>query len=317
IAQRRGTANAVAFAHVGRACDAHPESAASGGMRSACPDRKTLGSGLSAAAQRVHDLDPVAGLELAGGVLAARHDFTVDLHRHPACAQALRLEQGQHAGVGGDLGGLAVEFDIHGAIVARVVAGCIPGGRRAAVRRERDAAFMDTCRPCGPVLWPPSHLLESCSMPRTPTRSRPVAGLLAAALALAAAPAIAEDTFSRTVFFGDSLTDAGYFRPLMVQQNPQAAILGRFTTNPGLVWAEWLALAYGTDATPNGNGQSGDNYAAGCAMVATDRVGPPFGLTPSLASQAAAYLGSTGGRADPDALYSVWGGPNDLFSIQA
>ena len=154
-------------------------------------------------------------------------------------------------------------------------------------------------------------------MPRTPTRSRPAAGLLAAALALAAAPAIAEDTFSRTVFFGDSLTDAGYFRPLMVQQNPQAAILGRFTTNPGLVWAEWLALAYGTDATPNGNGQSGDNYAAGGAMVATDRVGPPFGLTPSLASQAAAYLGSTGGRADPDALYSVWGGPNDLFSIQA
>src|SRR5690606_27572132 len=65
------------------------------------------------------------------------------------------------------------------------------------------------------------------------------------------------------------------------------------------------------------NGQSGDNYAAGGAMVATDRVGPPFGLTPSLASQAAAYLGSTGGRADPDALYSVWGGPNDLFSIQA
>ncbi len=154
-------------------------------------------------------------------------------------------------------------------------------------------------------------------MPRTPARPRPAACLLAAALALAAAPAFAEDTFSRTVFFGDSLTDAGYFRPLMVQQNPQAAILGRFTTNPGLVWAEWLALAYGTDATPNGNGQSGDNYAAGGAMVATDRVGPPFGLTPSLATQVTAYLGSNGGRADPDALYSVWGGPNDLFSIQA
>ena len=149
--------------------------------------------------------------------------------------------------------------------------------------------------------------------------SRPLRHTLAAALALAAAPAFAQgdSPYSNTVFFGDSLTDAGYFRPLMVQQNPQAAILGRFTTNPGLVWAEWLALAYGTDATPNGNGQSGDNYAAGGAMVATDRVGPPFGLTPSLATQAAAYLGSNGGRADPDALYSVWGGPNDLFSIQA
>src|SRR5690606_34609587 len=123
--------------------------------------------------------------------------------------------------------------------------------------------------------------------------------------------------FSRTVFFGDSLTDAGYFRPLLVQQNPQAAILGRFTTNPGLVWAEWLALAYGTDARPNGNGQTGDNYAAGGAMVATDRMGPPFGLTPSLATQAGNYLSANGGRADPDALYTVWGGPNDLFAVAA
>src|SRR5690606_40781316 len=100
-------------------------------------------------------------------------------------------------------------------------------------------------------------------MSRAHARFRPAAGLLAAALALAATPAVASDAFPRTVFFGDSLTDAGYFRPLMVQQDPAAAILGRFTTNPGLVWAEWLALEYGTDATPNGNGQSGDNHAAG------------------------------------------------------
>ncbi len=154
-------------------------------------------------------------------------------------------------------------------------------------------------------------------MHRSKPRSTPAIAMLAAALALASAPALAEDTFSRTVFFGDSLTDAGYFRPLLVQQNPQAAILGRFTTNPGLVWAEWLALAYGTDARPNGNGQTGDNYAAGGAMVATDRVGPPFGLTPSLATQAGNYLSANGGRADPDALYSVWGGPNDLFAVAA
>ncbi len=153
-------------------------------------------------------------------------------------------------------------------------------------------------------------------MSRAP-RFRPATGLLAAALALAASPVLAQDAFSRTVFFGDSLTDAGYFRPLMVQQDPAAAILGRFTTNPGLVWAEWLAQEYGSDATPNGNGQSGDNYAAGGAMIATDRIGPPFGLTPSLATQAGAYLGSHGGQADPDALYTVWGGANDLFSIQA
>ena len=49
-------------------------------------------------------------------------------------------------------------------------------------------------------------------MPRSKSRSTPAFPALAAALALAAAPALAADTFSRTVFFGDSLTDAGYFR---------------------------------------------------------------------------------------------------------
>src|SRR5690606_38296778 len=137
-----------------------------------------------------------------------------------------------------------------------------------------------------------------------------------AAVALAAAPTFASDAFSRTVFFGDSVTDAGYFRPLLVQQDPAAAVLGRFTTNPGLVWAEWLALHYCADATPNGNGQSGDNYAAGGAMVATDRMGPPFGLPPSLATQVATHLSASGGHADPDALYTVWGGANDLFSVE-
>ena len=153
--------------------------------------------------------------------------------------------------------------------------------------------------------------------PSFPVRVLPARGLLAAALVLAAAPPVlAQDAFSRTVFFGDSLTDAGYFRPLLVQQGgPSAAILGRFTTNPGLVWAEWLADYYGSNADANGNGQSGDNYAAGGAMIATDRIGPPFGLTPSLRTQTTNYLAANGGRADADALYTVWGGANDLFSV--
>ena len=153
----------------------------------------------------------------------------------------------------------------------------------------------------------------SHSKPRTFSRQ-----LIAAAVALAATPALAADSpFTRTVFFGDSLTDAGYFRPLLVQQDPSAAILGRFTTNPGLVWAEWVADHYGTNADPNGNGQRGDNYAAGGSMIATDRMGPPFGLTPSLRTQVTNYLAANGGRADPGALYTVWGGANDLFSITA
>ena len=138
---------------------------------------------------------------------------------------------------------------------------------------------------------------------------------LAAALALAVLPAAAnEHPFSETVFFGDSLTDAGYFRPLLPAQ--AQAVTGQFTTNPGLVWAQWLADHYGTEARPNGNGQTGSNYAAGGSRNGVDVTGA-LGFTPSLATQATRYLAANGGRADPDALYTVWGGANDLFAVAA
>lgn len=151
---------------------------------------------------------------------------------------------------------------------------------------------------------------------------RPIRSTLAAALALAAAPALAQDgTFSQTVFFGDSLSDAGFFTPLLVQQNPAAAVLGRFTTNPGLVWSEYLADFYGTDASPawGATGAAptpgdGTNYAVGGARVGQDSVGG-LGYTPSLVTQTNAYLAANGGRADANALYSVWGGANDLFAV--
>ena len=66
---------------------------------------------------------------------------------------------------------------------------------------------------------------------------KPVRRLLAAALALASAPVFAQ-TYSDTVFFGDSLTDSGFYRPFLVQNGgPSGALVGRFTTNPGLVWS--------------------------------------------------------------------------------
>ncbi|MDH5822835.1 autotransporter domain-containing protein [Luteimonas sp. RD2P54] len=138
---------------------------------------------------------------------------------------------------------------------------------------------------------------------------------MAVALAAAAAPAAADDSrFSRTIFFGDSLTDAGFFRPLLP---PEAqAVAGQFTTNPGWVWAQFVADHYGTDASANGNGQDGDNYAVGGAWVVGDRTGA-LGPTPSVTSQVGRYLASTGGSADPDALYTIWAGANDIFAIAA
>lgn len=138
---------------------------------------------------------------------------------------------------------------------------------------------------------------------------------LATALALAVGPAVADDgQFSRTIFFGDSLTDGGFFRPLLPPE--VRAVTGQFTTNPGWVWAQFVADHYGTDASANGNGQSGDNYAVGGAWVVEDRTGA-LGPTPSVTTQVSSYLSSTGGRADPDALYSIWAGANDVFAIAA
>ena len=140
---------------------------------------------------------------------------------------------------------------------------------------------------------------------------------MAVAIALAALPALAASTFDRTVFFGDSLTDSGYYRPLL--PSSAQAVTGRFTTNPAWTWAEYLADYYGTDASANGNGQGGDNYAVGGARVGVDSTNSTFGgvAVPSLATQVEGYLASTGGQADPNALYTVWGGANDLFLVAA
>lgn len=144
--------------------------------------------------------------------------------------------------------------------------------------------------------------------------ARPVRSLLAVALAAAALPALAQNhPYSQTVFIGDSLTDSGHFRPALIQVvGPNGALIGRFTTNPGLVWSEYVADFYGTNAVSDNQG--GTNYAVGGARTGTDTSGA-LGPIPSLATQTANYLASAGGRADPNALYTVWGGANDLFAV--
>ena len=151
----------------------------------------------------------------------------------------------------------------------------------------------------------------------------PIRSALAVALALAAVPAFAQSQYSDTIFFGDSLTDSGFYRPFVVQQNPLAGGLGRFTTNPGPVWSEFLADYYGTTAAPAWGltttgvvNAEGTNYAAGGARVTLQPgfpPAPPTSFAPSLSQQIGSYLARNGGRADPGALYTVWGGANDLF----
>ena len=114
---------------------------------------------------------------------------------------------------------------------------------------------------------------------------KPVRTALAAALVLAAAPAFAQ-TYSQTVFIGDSLTDSGHFRPALIQAvGPNGALLGRFTTNPGLVWAEYVADYYGTNGASDNQG--GTNYAVGGARTGVNTAGA-LGPIPSLTTSATA-----------------------------
>jgi outer membrane lipase/esterase len=129
------------------------------------------------------------------------------------------------------------------------------------------------------------------------------------------APAGAAD-YSSTVFFGDSLTDSGTYASIVQPVYPGT---GKFTTNPGPVWSENLAAALGTAAQPAVDG--GTNYAAGGARV-TKNPGYPYSTffianAPAIRDQVSSYLAANGGRADPDALFSVWAGANDLFALEA
>ena len=106
-------------------------------------------------------------------------------------------------------------------------------------------------------------------------------------------------TFSNVIVFGDSLSDGGVYG-------------SRFTTNPGFTAAEYLAQDFGFTITPSTQG--GSNYAQGGARVASDSASTPSGFAQrSVSTQVKEYLSSTGYAADPNALYVLQGGANDIF----
>ena len=131
--------------------------------------------------------------------------------------------------------------------------------------------------------------------------------VLASALLLAlAASGTATAQFSNVFYFGDSLTDAGSFKPVL----PPGT--GLFTTNPGPVWAQVFGSNYGFTVTPANQG--GTDYAQGGARVTSLPGVPssaPTGTAVPIATQISQFLAK--GPADPSAFYSVWGGANDIF----
>ncbi len=132
--------------------------------------------------------------------------------------------------------------------------------------------------------------------------SRSTAFVVALFLALASAQASA---YSTMYVFGDSLSDTGNVNIVTggVPFPPYAT--GRFSNGP--VWVETLATNLGLSASAALAG--GTNYAFGGAAT-----GAPFtSSVPTLTQQVSSYfLPGVGGVADPNALYVVWGGGNDV-----
>lgn len=139
--------------------------------------------------------------------------------------------------------------------------------------------------------------------------------LVAAALAVVAlAPSRAQAQFSSLWFFGDSFSDVGNASGLaalngLPNPTPPPYDQGRFSNGP--VWSERFAFRLGMPAAAGPawlNG--GNNYAVGGATTGTlGALGSPTGMQ----SQAVKY-GQDHGLADPNGLYVLWGGGNDLIA---
>ena len=121
----------------------------------------------------------------------------------------------------------------------------------------------------------------------------------------AAQPSSHAGLFDQMVVFGDSLSDNGNLS--LASQLPQIV---RFTTNPGQTGIESVADYLGVPMTPALAG--GTDFAFGGAGLLNNSPGTPSSV-PLLPAQLGMYLQATGNKADPNALYAVWGGANDVF----
>ena len=115
--------------------------------------------------------------------------------------------------------------------------------------------------------------------------------------------------FSDVVVFGDSLSDSGNAGSL--QPLPPGS---SFTTNPDPVWSEIVTETFGASGMNDLAGGPNYAFAGACVNPATPCT---FDLVPTVTEQIAKYFLKSDGRADPNALYMIWGGGNDVADSAA
>ena len=165
----------------------------------------------------------------------------------------------------------------------------------------------------------------SCAKNRTYTPSLKTLSKAILAITLSSMGVAHASDYSSVTFFGDSLTDGGYFKKATeALDHPQS---GQYTTNPDNTWATPFAESLGLNSVQNtydeATGQqttTGNNYAIGGARSGIDLQHDKYEDTTgkhlpvySTRSQVDRYLADK--NIDSKGLYTVWTGANDLFAV--
>jgi outer membrane lipase/esterase len=117
----------------------------------------------------------------------------------------------------------------------------------------------------------------------------------------------AKPHYDSLVVFGDSYCDVGNIFALTGGAEPAPPYYnGRFSNGP--IWLDHVAGFLGVPLKPSALGGTG--YAFGGAWVTE---GKSFTGVPSVVEQVELYLSQHGGKADPNALYILEGGGNDIL----
>ena len=148
-------------------------------------------------------------------------------------------------------------------------------------------------------------------------------------LLIAAGPVSAQ-SFNQAIVFGDSTVDSGYYREQTILQpgfvpgggtnynndwpTGVAHGAGKPTTSPGGMYSEALASFFGLEALPSNTPGGGTDYATSGAKDALDfaATGDDFKQAIPTTTQIETYLAANGGRANPNALYLISSGGNDV-----
>jgi phospholipase/lecithinase/hemolysin len=160
---------------------------------------------------------------------------------------------------------------------------------------------------------------------------RPRIGLLVAAAfatscSVALASTISPDQVTQIVAFGDSLSDAGNASIATFGAVPGPGYatrtvtgvpfsVGYFTnpqtgTGPSGLWIDQFAAKVGVaDPSPALAPLGGSNYAVGGALTGSANLG-------DMQTQVDLFLATHPASASPTALYTLWGGANDVFAAQ-